>query len=188
MNEKLIADLIRIHNDKKFKLGWIEQTILADACAALAPPQAASAPRESGPTYTPSDRLDDVLMDIEQARVHLFGQADNADARRQKLVAEHLHGDMTADSPQAASAPLPTAWRYKYLGQWHLSDEMPGEGASCLTPLFDTPALERSSADWRRLTGLWRYGVAVCPPTCVDFYNWLAVLDAAIDERTNRRG
>ena len=44
----------------------------------------------------------------------------------------------------------------------------------------------RSSADWRRLTGLWRYGVTVCPPTCADFYNWLGVLDAAIDERTSR--
>jgi hypothetical protein len=45
---------------------------------------------------------------------------------------------------------------------------------------------ERSAFDWRRLTGLWRYGVAVLPPTCPDFYNWLDILDAAIDGRTSR--
>jgi hypothetical protein len=48
------------------------------------------------------------------------------------------------------------------------------------------PSVERSSADWRRLTGLWRFGVTVLPPACTDFYAWLDVLDAAIDERTNR--
>lgn len=48
------------------------------------------------------------------------------------------------------------------------------------------PSVERSPADWRRLTGLWRFGVTVLPPACTDFYAWLDVLDAAIDERTNR--
>jgi hypothetical protein len=45
---------------------------------------------------------------------------------------------------------------------------------------------DRTSADWRRLTGLWRYGVSVLPPTMTDFYGWLGFLDAAIDERTGR--
>lgn len=57
-------------------------------------------------------------------------------------------------------------------------------GAKALREALKVPA--RSSVDMRRLTGLWRFGVAVLPPTCKDFYAWLDVLDAAIDERTSR--
>jgi ribosome modulation factor len=42
-------------------------------------------------------------------------------------------------------------------------------------------------ADMRRFTGLWRWGINVLPPAQItDFYAWLALLDAAIDERTRR--
>ncbi len=45
----------------------------------------------------------------------------------------------------------------------------------------------RGDPNMRRLTGLWRFGISVHPPTCKDFYAWLDVLDAAIDERAGRR-
>jgi hypothetical protein len=38
----------------------------------------------------------------------------------------------------------------------------------------------------RRLTALWRWGVAVLPPQAPDFHDWLAELDAAIAERARR--
>jgi hypothetical protein len=49
----------------------------------------------------------------------------------------------------------------------------------------DSPA-ERKSEDWRRLTGLWRYGARVLPHPKLsgDFYAWLAMLDALINDAT----
>lgn len=51
-------------------------------------------------------------------------------------------------------------------------------------PMHESPP----DPNMRRLTALWRYGVPILPPTCKDYYAWLDVLDAAIDERVNRRG
>lgn len=45
---------------------------------------------------------------------------------------------------------------------------------------------DQADPNMGRLTALWRFGVSVLPPSAPDFYAWLDVLDAAIDERVNR--
>src|SRR4051812_18454356 len=69
--------------------------------------------------------------------------------------------------------------------QRHAIKVMDDARAALATKPAEQPG--RSSEDWRRLTGIWRYGESVLPHSgfSKDFYVWLALLDARINDRTS---